>query len=197
MPLPPEQPEREKHPHVAGAVVRLTDAAVDDLNHLGRRDPQIVRWALKKMLLLERDPQAGEPLLAGLILWRKLVVGDRHWRVAWRVDTDDLGDYYVEVAEVWADGYRKDSTIYEEVRERLEAAGDSPASRSLADVVNQLGKLGRGLSATPAPISPAPVPPWLRDALIHVVRLPKEEVEDMDLKEAEARWEAHITGPGA
>ena len=38
------------------AYVRLTEAAFHDLRTLNRHDPQIVRWAFKKMLLLERTP---------------------------------------------------------------------------------------------------------------------------------------------
>lgn len=180
-----------------GSVVRLTEPAFRDLENLFDRDPQIVRWALKKMLLLERNPHAGEPLLAGLVGWRKLVVGDRHWRVVWRVDRDELGQYYVEVSEVWAIGYRKDSEIYDEVRSRVAAAGDAPATRSLVEVVEQLGKVARGIAASPEPGVPEPLPPWLREALVYVVRRPKEEVDTMSLEEATRMWEEHITGPGA
>src|SRR6478672_12157559 len=98
--------EKEKHPDVPGCVVRLTDCAVDDLQALFKADPQIVRWALKKMIQLKRDPHAGDPLLGGLIGYRKITVGDRDWRVVWRVEQDDVGAYLIEVAEVWAVGYR-------------------------------------------------------------------------------------------
>ena len=37
-----------------------------------RLDPQIVRWALKKMLLLERNPEAGEGLRGHMEINRKL-----------------------------------------------------------------------------------------------------------------------------
>lgn len=66
---------------VPRALVRLTEPAVDDLRELYRKDPQIVRWCFKKMLLLESSPEAGEPLVGGLIGFRKLVVGDRDWRI--------------------------------------------------------------------------------------------------------------------
>jgi mRNA interferase RelE/StbE len=82
--------------------VRLTEPAIDDLHALARKDPQIVRWCLKKMLLLERDPMAGEPLLGGLIGFRRLVVSDRHWRIVWRVVEDDASGTLVDIAEVWA-----------------------------------------------------------------------------------------------
>lgn len=34
-------------------------------------DPQVVRWALKKCLLLEKNPEAGEQLRGALIGYRK------------------------------------------------------------------------------------------------------------------------------
>ena len=75
----------KKHPEVPGCLVRLTGDAVEDLETLFKADPQIVRWALKKMIQIERDPNAGAPLLGGLIGYRKIAVGDRDWRVVWRV----------------------------------------------------------------------------------------------------------------
>ena len=64
------------------AYVRLTEPALNDLQGLARAAPLALKWPLKKMLLLERDPNAGDPLLGGLIGWRKLVVGDRDWRAS-------------------------------------------------------------------------------------------------------------------
>jgi mRNA interferase RelE/StbE len=95
-------------------VVRLIDPAVDDLRALLRLDPQIVRWALKKLLLLERNPEAGKELHGSLIGWRKLTVSDRDWRIVWRVASDDTGTVIVDVAEVWAVGARADREVYEE-----------------------------------------------------------------------------------
>ena len=54
------------------------------------------------MLLLERDPLAGEPLLGTLVGYRKLVVGNRDWRIVWRASTDQRGTLTIEIAEVWA-----------------------------------------------------------------------------------------------
>lgn len=189
--------EKAKHPDVPGCVVRLTDDAVEDLQQLFKADPQIVRWALKKMLQLERDPQAGDPLLGGLIGYRKITVGDRDWRVVWRVVQDETGDYRVEVAEVWAVGYRKDSEVYAEIQSRADAAGSSPRTKTLTEVLEMFAKQSRGLSATPEPEEPEPVPPWLIDVLVRVVGLPTEEVAEMSFEQADKAWTAHITGPGS
>lgn len=188
--------ETRRHPDVPGCVVRLTDAAVDDLRNLFKVDPQIVRWALKKMIQLERDPHAGEPLLGGLIGYRKITVGDRDWRVVWRVEQDHVGDYLIEVAEVWAVGYRKDNEIYAEVSQRIARAGSTPRSRALSEILEIFAKQARDLTATPEPDQPHPVPKWLTEALLYVVRLPAAQVEQMSMDEAEKAWTDHISGAG-
>lgn len=60
-----------------------------------RRDPQVVRAALKKCLMRERDPEAGKPLKEGRIGYRTLVVGDRDWRIIWRVTHEGNGSIIV------------------------------------------------------------------------------------------------------
>lgn len=189
-------PEKKKHPDVPGCVVRLTDDAVDDLRTLFKADPQIVRWALKKMLQLERDPYAGDPLLGGLIGYRKIIVGDRYWRVVWRVGQDDVGDFRIEIAEVWAVGYRKDSEVYAEIQQRVADTGSSTKTQALTEVLKLFATQARGLTAAPEPERPEPVPKWLTDALLYVVRLPASRVEAMSLEEAERAWTEHISGTG-
>lgn len=188
--------EKQKHPDVPGCVVRLTDDAVEDLQDLFKADPQLVRWALKKMIQLERDPNAGDPLLGGLIGYRKITVGDRDWRVVWRVEQDEAGDYLIEVAEVWAVGYRKDSEVYAEIRQCVANAGSSPKTKALSEVLALFAKQARDLTATPEPDKPEPVPKWLTDALLYVVHLPASRVEEMSLEEAEKAWADHISGAG-
>lgn len=189
--------EKKKHPDVPGCVVRLTDDAVEDLQQLFKADPQIVRWALKKMIQLERDPNAGDPLLGGLIGDRKITVGDRDWRVVWRIEQDEAGDYLIEVAEVWAIGYRKDSEVYEEIRQRVASADSSPRTKALSEILELFAKQARDLTATPAPDNPEPVPKWLTDALLYVVKIPASRVEVMSLDEAEKAWADHISGSAA
>lgn len=189
--------EKKKHPSAPGCVVRLTDDAVEDLQILFKADPQIVRWALKKMIQMERDPNAGDPLLGGLIGYRKITVGDRDWRVVWRVVQDEAGDFRVEVAEVWAVGYRKDSEVYAEIKQRVADAGSSPKTKALTEVLDLFAKQARDLTATPEPEKPEPVPQWLTDALLYVVHLPASQVEQMSLEDAEKVWTDHITGAGS
>jgi mRNA interferase RelE/StbE len=84
------------------AYIRLTDPAVEDLQQLATHNPQALEWALKKMLLLEENPNAGEALLGGLIEWRKPTVGNRDGRIVWRPTTDPDTTPVIEIAEVWA-----------------------------------------------------------------------------------------------
>jgi mRNA interferase RelE/StbE len=178
-------------------VVRLTDDAIADLRDLFKADPQIVRWAFKKMIHIEQDPNAGEPLLGGLIGYRKIAVGNRDWRLVWRVTESSAGAWIVEVAEVWAVGYRKDSEVYAEIAARVAAAGTSPKTTALTDVLKLFEKQTRELAATAEPIEPDPVPKWLSQVLTEVVGLRAEQVEGMTLSEAEAAWAAYTIGPGS
>lgn len=172
------------------AYVRVTGPAVDDLQVLARKDPQVLRWALKKMLLLERDPEAGEPLVGGLIGWRKLTAGDRDWRVVWRVDADEVGTTTITISEVWAVGARSDAEVYKEMDVRVSSLGPSPTTTALADVVTLFGEhvQGSGISAAAEPVND-PVPDWLRVRLVHTAKVPAEKVDAMTGAEAMGHWE--------
>lgn len=192
MTLPPE-----KHSDVPGCVVRLTAAAIEDLERLFGTDPNIVRRCFKKLIVIERNPHAGEPLLGGLVGFRKITVGNRDWRIVWKVSDDQAGGLIVEVAEVWAVGYRKDGEVYDEITARSKAAGDSPATKALTDVLAMFEKQARDLTATPEPLESEETPRWLTDALVRVVRLRPEVVKAMSIDEADAAWTAYISGPGS
>jgi mRNA interferase RelE/StbE len=168
--------------------VRLIEPAFDDLRALLRLDPQIVRWAVKKMLLLERDPEAGAELHGMLIGWRKLTVSNRDWRIIWRVTSDEPGAVIVDVAEVWAVGARADSEVYEEMRSRVATLPAAPKTVALAEVIERLGKAAAGLSATSEPAMADPVPNWLINRLTRQVGLAPDTVTRMSLQEAVDAW---------
>jgi mRNA interferase RelE/StbE len=188
-------------------VVRLTDAAVADLERMVRKgDPQVVRWALKKCLLLERNPEAGEELRGALIGYRKLTVGDRAWRIVWRVTHDDAGHPVVDVAEVWALGARSDSEVYAEMRDRV-ATLTSPSTLPLKEAIERLGKVAAGLTPTSAEpgedgeadqgAEPAQlaVPEWLVQALVKVVGMPRADVDRLSQPEAQRLWSDFTSTP--
>jgi mRNA interferase RelE/StbE len=186
---------RSEHPGVPGCLVRLTDAAIDDLRSLHTKDPSIVRWCLKKLIVIERDPNAGEALLGGLIGYRKITVGDRDWRIVWKVTDDKVGGYVVDVAEVWAVGYRKDSDVYDEIRARISDVGASSTTKTLVDVLALFEKRARGLDTTAEPEEPGPTPQWLVDSLVRVAGIPGPDVATMTFAEARQAWEQFTTSP--
>lgn len=185
-------PEPTVHP------VRFTAAAAADLAALHRRDPQIVRNVLAKVLLLERDPYAGRPLVGELIGWRKLVVGNRQWRIVWRVITEEDGSTEVEISEVWAVGAREDAAVYDEVRRRIAAMPDSPQTRNLAELLARFGRSAPSAEAATqqdaTPPATEQVPGWLVDRLVNKAALDRETVTAMSLDEAILCWEEWMSG---
>jgi mRNA interferase RelE/StbE len=184
-----------RHPEAQQVVVRLTEGAIDDLHRLNQRNREAVRWCLKKILLLERDPEAGEGLLGNLIGFRKLTVGDRHWRIVWRVTHDVTGPAIVDVAEVWAAGARSDSEVYTEVENRIATLGSSPATQALSDVLAILAKASKGMEAAPYPQHAGEaVPSWLADALAGR-GLSAGEIAAMTPEQAFKRWNEILSAP--
>lgn len=176
------------------AYIRLTTPAVEDLHRLAARNPQVLKWAFKKMLLLEENPEAGEPLLGGLIGWRKLVVGDRDWRIVWRPTSEPGSRPVIEVAEIWAVGARSDSEVYEEMAARVAAMPDNPRTVALAEVIGQFGKPRAGITPARPPVNEG-LPRWLVDRLVRTAGLRPEVVEGMTLEQAVDTWTAWTTKP--
>lgn len=191
---PPRGRRSGRHPDAARVVVRLTEPAFADLQRLQRQDPEALRWSLKKMLLRERDPEAGEPLRGALIGWRKITVGDRDRRVVWRVTHDEAGTVVVDVAEVWAVGARADAAVYAEMRERVASLPPSPATVALADAVERLGRAAAGIAPAQEPAAAEALPEWLVDRLTRQAGLPLADVLAMSLEEAVDAWTAWTSG---
>jgi len=73
---------------------------------------------LKELIRLEEvGKDAGPPLGRGLTGWRKIVVGDRDWRIVFTLNTSET------VATVWIIGDRDDAARYEDAERLLRAAG--------------------------------------------------------------------------
>jgi len=157
------------------AEVRFLDAAVEDLSRLA---PDVVTRVLKKLLLLERNPKAGAPLGGPLTGYRKLVVGNRDWRIVYRETA--AGD--VEVCEIWAVGARADDEVYREAAARVATMAPGPTTVALVQVLARLGHVPH--LAPP----PEPLPAWLIDRLVHTAGLPAADVEKMTPDEALQAW---------
>lgn len=103
------------------AKVQLSEEAREDFLDLDGASQQIVARALKK---LETDPRVrGQPLgsRAGgdLTTFRKLVVGNREFRIIYRVDPDGA------VVVVWVIGKRADGEAYELAMSRIRLHSDA------------------------------------------------------------------------
>lgn len=110
--------------------VELIDEAVVDLADLA--ESGMLRQFFKKLLEIEESgKQAGEPLGKDLVGWRKLTVGNRNWRIVFRVDRAG------EVATVCVIGDREDAACYEEAQRRAKGAADADAA-SLAESMMEL-----------------------------------------------------------
>lgn len=170
------------------AEVAFIDAAIDDLRRLG---PEVVPKVLKKVMILLDAPDAGHPLGGDLTGFRKLVVGRNHWRIVYRL----LDDGTIEICEIWCVGARSDAEVYAEATARVaDAAGASPELQRLADVVDRLGRLARGVAAEPQPRA-EPVPDWLARRLVHTAGIPPEQVAALDLEQAVDLWTRFTNGP--
>jgi mRNA interferase RelE/StbE len=109
--------------------VELIDEAVRDLE--GYAESGNLPLFLKKLLRLEAlGADAGRPLGGGLTRWRKIVVGNRDWRIIFTMDPRDT------VATVWVIGDRADAECYDEAQRRIkELQGKVPAADTLASVM--------------------------------------------------------------
>jgi mRNA interferase RelE/StbE len=146
---------------------------------------------LKKMLLLERDPLAGRPLLGNLVGWRNLVVGDPHWRVVWRVTTDGTGHSIIDIAEIWAVGARVDADIYREMGERVALMGDDPEALALTELIARLGRAADSVVAVAEPVAD-PVPAWLVDRLVHQAGMAELDLAGLTGAAAMTMWEEFL-----
>jgi len=168
-------------------IVRLTEDAVSDLYRLHKKDPQIVRAVFKKMLLLEKSPEAGEPLLGALVGFRKLVVGDRDWRIVWRITEDASGMPILDISEIWAVGARSDGEVYDELTSRVARMGNNPKIRPLKDVIVQMGRLYESVDAKAEPDRAPSLPEWMISALKDQLHLSDREILGLTEQQGQER----------
>lgn len=165
--------------------VEFTDDAIADLRRIG---PNAVPRVLKKLLVLETNPAAGQSLGGELTGFRKLVVGKNTWRVVYRVSAATI-----TVCEVWAIGMRRDSAVYAAAAQRVAAA--AAVRPQLAGLVEVLSAIGRTGGDPPRPPQPEPVPDWLATRLLSLVQLSQVQVAAMDAEQALDAWTAYISRP--
>lgn len=110
--------------------VELIDDAIADLAKLVESGK--LKLFFKKLVEIEaQGSKAGEPLGRDLVGWRKLTVGNRDWRIVFRVDKAEA------VATVCVIGDRDDGACYEEAKKRADSVEDNDAA-SLAESMMEL-----------------------------------------------------------
>ena len=122
--------------------VELIEEAVEDLARYAETGS--LPLFLKKLLRLEEiGKEAGRPLGGGLTGWRKIVVGDRNWRIIFTIDPEET------VATVWVIGDRDDAQCYEDAQRRVRAlAKTQPPAASLAAVMFELSQAQKAAKRT-------------------------------------------------
>lgn len=166
-------------------IVRLTYDAIDDLRELAKKDPHVVRVMAKKMIVLTRSPHAGEPLLGNLTGFRKIKVGNRHYRIVWRVVEEADSSPVIEIAEIWSAGPREDAKVYRALGERLRKYRlQQPETVALNEVAELIGlTLKINVATDDSPAIP-PLPAWLQLALKDQLKLPDSQIESLTEPEA-------------
>jgi len=107
------------------ARVELTEDALEDLRDLDGSARQQVFKAIEK---LKTEPEKrGQPLGkqpgGNLVTFRKLVVGDRDYRIVYRIEADGT------VVVVWVIAKRADGECYELAKARLLMHGDQEMAK--------------------------------------------------------------------
>ena len=105
--------------------VELIDDAVADLAKHAESG-KLKAFFAKLLEIEQKGPGAGEPLGRDLVGWRKITVGNRDWRIVFRVDKRE------DAATVCVIGNREDAACYEEAKRRVDKAQDADAA-SLAE----------------------------------------------------------------
>ncbi len=116
-------------------------------------------------------------------------MGNRDWRVIWRVTYDDSGIPIVDVAEVWAVGARSDSEVYTEMSDRVKSLPSNPSTMALAEVVSRLKRVASELGMEEEEEPKEPLPDWLLERLTKQVRLTAAQTDEMTFEEGIAAWE--------
>jgi mRNA interferase RelE/StbE len=112
--------------------VELIDEAIVDLADLAESGN--LKQFFRKLVEIEGNgSHAGEPLGRNLVGWRKITVGNRNWRIVFRVDKEET------VATVCVIGDREDAACYEEAQRRAQQIKDADATSLAASMMELLG----------------------------------------------------------
>jgi len=122
---------------MAGVRVELIKEAEEDLERYVASG-RIQDFLAKLVRIEDHGLDAGQPLGRNLTNWRKIVVGDRNWRIVYTVDPANA------VATVCVIGDRDDDQCYKEAQSRLDNFGDkAPQGATLASVMLKIVQADR------------------------------------------------------
>ena len=159
---------------------------------LQKKNRPALEWAMKKFLVIESNPEAGESLGGALSGFRKLTISSRDWRVVWPSNSDDSGATIIDIGEIWAVGARKDSEVYEGMRGRLDSLPWSEQTKTLTEVVDLLTAKRKRKKAVANPLDEpdqTPAEVWQIADLVNIAGYPEELAHQLTKAEATKAWE--------
>lgn len=112
------------------ARVLLLPEAIEDLADLDGSSRLLAFKAMKKLQV--SPEQRGAPLGGGLTTFRKLIVGDRQFRIVYRVESDGT------VVVIWVIATRVDDECYNLAMARLDLYGEREIAGRLQGVMTDI-----------------------------------------------------------
>jgi mRNA interferase RelE/StbE len=172
--------------HINGYHVQLIRDAVEDIKNLYKKDPQIVRLVTKKIIQIAKEPYAGKSLHGDLLNFRKITVGNNHWRIVWRVYESEKR---IEYSVVWGVGPRSNEEIYKTVKKRIIELGEDPETihlKKALEVMNPRTLKDRMENSQEESIEA------IHHKLIQVAGIPADFASKLELKLAKELWRAFL-----
>lgn len=160
--------------------LRLIDYAVEDFRRYATKNKALRQSIFKKLLYIETQPVlAGLPLTGPLNGMRKIVVGDRIWRIVWRVLTS-------RTPLVWGIGKRDHADIYREVERRIKLLGEDPHTVTIAEMLSSLQERVKPV------VEREDIPREVLEALYHEMELSIQTIETLSAHEAISLYERYL-----
>ncbi|MCX6403324.1 MAG: hypothetical protein NT032_05350, partial [Actinobacteria bacterium] len=147
---------------------------------------QIVRLVTKKIIEIAKAPYVGKSLHGDLLNFRKIKVGNNHWRIVWRVYESEKR---IEYSVVWGVGARAKEEIYKTVKKRIVELGEDPETLQLKnalEVMNPRTLRDRMETSQEESIEA------IHQKLIQVAGIPANLASKLEVKLAKELWRAFL-----
>ena len=172
--------------HINGYRIELLTESVQDIKKLHKKDPQISRLVLKKIIHIAKNPKAGNLLGGDLLNFRKITVGDNHWRIVWRVYESEKR---IEYSVIWGVGARSNQESYKTIKKRIAELGDTPETlqlRNALELMNPKTVKDRLNESKDESVED------IQQKLIEVAGMPADLASLLDLELAKAVWRTYL-----